>query len=152
MIFDGERKPVRAIPPPVEIARNDPLPAYDDVVPDTDVVARVEALQAEVDEDGFSTSTRERIGEPILLTPSSETDVWAVQAGSFAKVDNAFNFRQELRDEGFEAFVSSAKNTSGTVMHRVAVGPLLKRADADDISARISKRFSISPQIVEMIP
>ena len=58
----------------------------------------------------------------------------------------------ELRDAGFEAFVSSAKNPSGTVMHRVAVGPLLKKADADEMTASIERGFDVSPQIVEMIP
>ena len=152
MLFDGETTSIEPIPPAPASQPVKQLPAYEDVVPSSDVVARVEALSAEVDEDGFSTSTKERFGEPILLTTSSETEVWAVQAASFAKVDNARNFRQQLRDAGFEAFVSSAKNSSGTVMHRVAVGPLLKRADADAISEQVGARFEVSPQIVEMIP
>jgi DedD protein len=152
MLFDEDNRPIPAIPTEPEQAMPKPIPAYDNVVPSSDVVAKVEALRAEVDSEGFSTSTKERIGEPILLTTSNETEVWAVQAASFAKVDNARNFRQELRDAGYEAFVSSAKNASGTIMHKVAIGPLLKKTDADDIATKISDAFEISPQLVEMIP
>ena len=152
MFFDGETTTIEPIPPAPATQPTQQLPAYDEVAPSTDVVARVRALSDEVDKDGFSTSTQERFGEPILLTSSSETEVWAVQAASFAKVDNARNFRQRLRDAGFEAFVSSAKNSSGTIMHRVAVGPLLKHTDAESIRDTIERDFDISPQIVEMIP
>ena len=152
MFFDGETTSIEPIPPAPQVQPMRQLPAYEDVVPSSDVVARVQALSDEVDEDGFSTSTKERFGEPILLTSSSETEVWAVQAASFAKVENARNFRQRLRDAGLEAFVSSAKNSSGTIMHRVAVGPLLKHADAKTLQDKISQEFDVSPQIVEMIP
>ncbi len=152
MLFDDQDRPIAAIPAEPEQTTPKQLPPYEEVVPSSDVVARVEELRSEVDSEGFSTSTKERIGEPILLTRSSETEIWAVQAASFAKVENARNFRQELRDGGFEAFVSSAKNNGGTIMHRVAVGPMLKQSDAEEIAATIGQRFDVAPQLVEMIP
>jgi cell division septation protein DedD len=155
MIFDEPGIAPHNIPPvPSQISISDAnaVAAYADAVPETDVVARVSALQGEVDEQGFSRTTGERIGEPILLTPSSVTEVWAVQAGSFEKIDNARGLRQDLRDAGYEAFVSSAKNRSGAIMHRVAVGPLLERTDATRIGNEIETSFAVKPQLVEMIP
>ena len=156
MIFDEPDVAPGKIPPvPSQTSMNDAnaVAAYGEVVPETDVVARVNALQGEVDDQGFSRATGERIGEPILLTPSSATEVWAVQAASFEKIDNAHRFRQALRDAGYEAFVSSAKkNRSGAIMHRVAVGPLLVRTDAVRIGTEIEASFSVKPQLVEMIP
>ena len=48
--------------------------------------------------------------------------------------------------------MSSAKNDTGTVMHRVAVGPLLLRADAEQMTNQIADLFDLSPKIVEMVP
>jgi DedD protein len=152
MLFDDDNTPTPAIPAEPETRTAKVLAPYDEVVPRSDIVARVEALRSEVDEDGFSTATKERVGEPILLTRSGETEIWAVQAASFAKVENARNFRQELRNAGFEAFVSSAKNNRAVIMHRVAVGPLSKQADAEEIASRIGGLFGVTPQLVEMIP
>ena len=79
---------------------------YDDLVPATDVVERVQQLGATVDEDGFHTTHGTRFGEPRLFPVNADTAVWAVQAASFAKLENARNFRNQIRQEGFEAFRS----------------------------------------------
>lgn len=152
MFFDEPREEIPAIPVKSATQVRPVLPDYSEVVPDSDVQDRVRALEKEVDDEGYSTSTLERIGEPILLTPNEETEIWAVQAASFAQVENARNFRSQLREMGLEAFVSSARNASGTVMHRVAVGPMLKRADAEQMTNQIADQFDLSPKVVEMVP
>ncbi len=152
MLFDGAGVPDEAIPPmPTPSAETVRTPAYDEIVPATDVVARVQALAAEVDEDGFEAQTQTRFGEPVLSAPESDTSVWAVQAGSFAQEDNARQFRQALREAGYEAFISARKD-AGRVIYRVAVGPLLVRTDADDMAAAIASAFDVEPRVQAMRP
>ncbi len=158
MLFDGTSAPVSEIPPPPQAsaAKVPKVPVYEDIVPITDVVAQVSKLKDEVDDEGFETTSGTRFGEPQLNTENEDTDVWAVQAGSFAQQQNALDFRLQLRSAGYEAFVSTAKDLGSesvpTQVHRVAIGPLLSRQDAADISAQITRRFNIEPRIVEMTP
>lgn len=156
MIFDGEgypAEPIPAMPPPANTST--PVAAYDEVVPATNVVQEVAELRAEVDDFGFSTETGEKFGEPMLLPATEETSIWAVQAASFAKVGNARSLRSALREAGLEAFISTMvdpTDTTSTPLHRVAVGPLLAKADATAIATRIEQEFSVEPQVVEMRP
>ena len=153
MIFDGAGAPLREAPPvPQRITTAPALPDFDDVVPATDVVERVEALRDEVDEEGFSTQTGNKLGEPILLPFNEQTNIWAVQSASFASHDNAVAFRRQLRESGYEAFISSVQDDDSDTgkMHRVAVGPLLSRADAKQMQNDISRKFSVEPTLMEM--
>ncbi len=157
MIFDGAGTAVSAPPPTptVTVPRNTPaaqaLAEFDDVVPVTDVVERVEALREEVDDAGFDNSNETRFGEPILGQVTDETRVWAVQAASFASKDNALAFQQSLRDAGYEAFTSTLRGTrNGEELVRVAVGPLLNADEAKSIQTQIESRFDVEAVLVEM--
>lgn len=157
MIFDGAGTAVNPPPPTpsVTIPRDTPaaqaLAEFDDVVPVTDVVERVEALRDEVDEAGFDTSNDTRFGEPTLEQATEQTRVWAVQAASFASKENALAFQQSLRDAGYEAFTSTMRGSrSGEELVRVAVGPLLNADEAKTIQNQIEDRFDIEAVLVEM--
>ncbi len=157
MLFDGAPtvpSPRTQTPPPMPVPEpgDSKVPAYDDVVPDSDVVARVERLKAEVDEDGFSTDTGTRFGEPVLTAVDETTAVWAVQAATFASFENAANFRESLRTSGFEAFISTVKESDAgaVVLYRVAVGPYLSHNDVSAAAELIGERFSVTPQVVAM--
>jgi cell division septation protein DedD len=147
MLFDG------AGLPPVEIERlSVPLdkPAVtrrQDVAPETDVVERVSELVAEVDDTGFLAESGTRFGEPLLLEASVSTRVWAVQLASFSEVENAQKLRDQLRGDGYEAFISTVKKDQ-VIMSRVAVGPLLSRADADNLRDELSASLSLEARIV----
>jgi DedD protein len=157
MIFDGAGTAVNPPPPTpsVAIPRDTPaaqaLAEFDDVVPVTDVVERVEALREEVDEDGFDTSNETRFGEPTLARATEQTQVWAVQAASFASKDNALAFQQSLREAGYEAFTSTVRGSrSGEELVRVAVGPLLNANEAQTIQKQIENRFNVEAALMEM--
>lgn len=60
----------------------------------------------------------------------SDSDLWAVQLGSFSTRDNAEKLAAELRRQGFAAFISQ-HSAAGSVMHRVRIGPLKGRSAAD---------------------
>ncbi|MEM9621314.1 MAG: SPOR domain-containing protein [Pseudomonadota bacterium] len=153
MLFDGAGVPVREAPtapqqPPLQVN----VPRFDEVVPATDVVDRVATLRDEVTEDGFARRDGTRFGEPKLFPTDRDTTVWAVQAASFAQVANARKLRDDLRAAGFEAFISTLKTSSDSVLHRVAVGPLLDKNEADNLRQLIAERFSVQPDVVEMQP
>ena len=154
MLFDGAGAPMREAPSQLPLKNTSSvLPDFADVVPTSDVVARVEGLRGEVDADGFATDSGTRFGEPVLQPGDANSKIWAVQAASFASNDNALSFRSELRKAGFEAFISTVKDRTSDSgrMYRVAVGPLLSKVDAEEIQAAISADFSVQPTVVEMV-
>ncbi len=156
MLFDGAGVPVDEAPRmPQGLPDNTSLPEvprFDEIVPASNVVDQVQELKDQVDADGFSTDDGTRVGEPRLGPANTETKIWAVQAASFAGLSNAKALRTQLREAGYEAFISSTKTAGGKVLHRVAVGPLLKKDDAQDIRRRVSTGFSLQPDIVSMTP
>jgi cell division septation protein DedD len=64
--------------------------------------------------------------------PDSETRIWAVQVASFKDAERAVKLREQLRLEGYEAFLSTLRRDD-EVLHRVAVGPLLSETDAQQM-------------------
>jgi DedD protein len=148
MLFDGAGLPARELPdlPPLE-----PLPEVrplEQQAPESDFVARVEKLRATVDDEGFSTQSGTRFGEPVLEAEDARTEVWAVQVASFAEGPNATGFRERLREDGYEAFISTAK-TDGQVLSRVAVGPLLDRERAESLRVELSARYRVEARLVD---
>jgi DedD protein len=147
MLFDGEGLPPLRIEP-LEVPRVTPgVTRRADVAPETDLEARVEELAIQVDEEGFLTAEGTRFGEPVLTESDEMTRVWAVQLASFSELDNALALRDRLRGEGYEAFISTVKR-DGDVLNRVAVGPLLNQADADELRADLSAVLSLDARLV----
>ena len=134
----------------VDIEKIPDIPSFDEVASESDVVEVVEELKSAVDEDGFSTENGTLFGQPVLVPLSSDSKVFSVQAASFKIVDNANNLRDKLRAAGYEAFISSMKNKEGVIIHRVAVGPLLDKKDAEQMRLSIDNEFSLEAQIMEL--
>ena len=134
----------------VDVEKIPDIPSFDEVASESDVVEVIEELKSAVDEDGFSTENGTLFGQPVLVPLSSDSKVFSVQAASFKIVDNANNLRDKLRAAGYEAFLSSVKNKEGAIIHRVAVGPLLDKKDAEQMRISIDKEFSLEAQIMEL--
>ena len=134
----------------VDIEKIPDIPSFDEVASESDVVEVIEELKSAVDEDGFSTENGTLFGQPVLVPLSSDSKVFSVQAASFKIVDNANNLRDKLRAAGYEAFISSMKNKEGAIIHRVAVGPLLDKKDAEQMRISIDNEFSLEAQIMEL--
>jgi DedD protein len=142
---------------------------------DTALMERVDELAGEVDEAGFRTDTGTRLGEPVLGEPaaaverpappagaspgaegseprlaevSATTRAWAVQVASFADADNAKVFRGRLRDDGYEAFLSTLR-TGDDVRTRVAVGPLQNRDEAVALQRELSTRYRVTARLMD---
>lgn len=174
MLLDGAGVPARTLP---DLPMEDSLPEVESLAgraPESDFVARVEELRGVVDEDGFMADSGTRFGEPVLLDQEAgagpggegaedarggraegrarspggmDSDAWAVQVASFARSDNAEDFRARLREDGYEAFISTAK-LDDRVLSRVAVGPLLDRKRAESLRGELSARYDVQARLM----
>jgi DedD protein len=148
MLLDGAGLPVRELPAllePTEQTLPDTVPVP--AAPESDFVARVEQLRRQVDDDGYLTDSGTRFGEPVLTDSTAGTDAWAVQVASFSDAGNAESFRTRLREDGYEAFISTAKH-DGQVLSRVAVGPLLDAQRAQSLRSELSARYDLEARLM----
>ena len=134
----------------VDIEKIPDIPSFDEVAPESDVLEVIQELRNTVDEEGFSTENGTLFGQPVLVPLNSKSKVFSVQAASFKIANNANNLRDKLRASGYEAFISSMKNKEGAIIHRVAVGPLLDKKDAEQMRLSIDNEFSLEAQIMEL--
>lgn len=148
MLFDDDGVPSVELAPVDADYQPPVVEAFEDVVPETDLAARVQALREEADDQGFHRTTGTRIGEPVLSLPNDETGAWAIQLGSFSEADKATAFRDRLRADGHEAFTSMFKRREGTIMHRVAVGPFLSEERASSLAADLSDQYGETPKLM----
>ena len=80
--------------------------------------------------------------EPEAQSPAVQTapanGMWAVQLGSFSNKDNAEKLAAGLRKQGYAAFLSQVRTSSGQ-LHRVRIGPQKDRESAELMAARLLK-------------
>ncbi len=141
MLFDGDGLPtveIEKIPEVAPVSVIEPVVApAPPILSENPYVEKIAELEATVDEDLFSTEHGTQVGEPVLSIPDGDTERWAVQVGSFTSEDRALAFRQDLRDAGYDAFISAVKK-DGKVMIRVAVGPYLDGSEAEKIRQKLA--------------
>ncbi len=141
MLFDGDGLPTVEIEAIPEVDRDSrielPPVAAPPVLAENPYVEKIAELESSVDEDLFSTEHGTQVGEPVLSRPDSDTERWAVQVGSFSSEERALALRQDLRDAGYDAFISAVKK-DGKVMIRVAVGPYLDGSEAETIRRKLA--------------
>ena len=129
---------------------------FDQAVPATDLIDRVRQLATEVDADGYNTQDGTRFGEPILQEMTESSRVLAVLVDQRNDITEARGLRQQIRDQGYEAFISTAKlevggeNSSENIVHRVAIGPLLSHTEAEEMRDDISRANNLNARVVEM--
>ena len=129
---------------------------FDQTVPATDLIDRVRQLATEVDADGYNTQDGTRFGEPILQEMTESSRVLAVLVDQRNDIIEARALRQQMRDQGYEAFISTAKlevggeNSSENIVHRVAIGPLLSHTEAEEMRDDISRANNLNARVVEM--
>lgn len=129
---------------------------FEQAAPATDLIDRVRQLASEVDADGYNTQDGTRFGEPILQEMTESSRVLAVLVDQSNDVAKATALRQQMRDQGYEAFISAAKlevggeNSSENIVHRVAIGPLLSHTEAEEMRDDISRANNVNARVVEM--
>ena len=83
--------------------------------------------------------------------PAAASTGFAVQLGAFASADEANKLRDRARAAGLRAFVESVRTDKG-VLSRVRVGPVLTRAEADQLRAQVASKLGIGDAIVKPHP
>jgi DedD protein len=64
---------------------------------------------------------------------------WVVQVGSFTEQDKAMSQRDQLRKDGYKAFVEDVRGRSGQPLYRVRVGPLTTEQSADSMLVKLKQ-------------
>jgi len=84
------------------------------------------------------------VAKSIVQAPPAAAGVgFAVQLGAFSSAAEADKLRDRARAAGFSAFVQQVRTDKGT-LSRVRVGPVMNRADADQLKAQVSAKLGIS--------
>lgn len=76
---------------------------------------------------------------PGQTASATRTGGWAVQAGSFSSLDNARRLAATLESMDYASFISQTV-VDGRTLHRVRVGPMASREDADRIAAELQQQ------------
>ncbi|GAB3360383.1 SPOR domain-containing protein [Lysobacter tyrosinilyticus] len=85
-------------------------------------------------------------------TPTAAADTgFAVQLGAFSSATEANKLRDRARAAGLRAFVESVRTDKG-VLSRVRVGPVLTRAEADQLKTQVVAKLGIGDAIVKPHP
>ena len=133
--------PVAEVAPPLGMA-SPPVAAAEPAaaVPAVDVPARpvVQTPAAAVDTPADEPSRLDADGLPIS---------WAIQLASLSSRERAAALQQKLRSQGFTAYIRSVDG-----MHRVFVGPLLERAEAERVGGQLARQHKLSPIVVRFQP
>lgn len=146
MFFDEPMK-LNVDLPQEELADLDEFdPPILDIPDDRPIVEAEQAVTSLVD-DGHLVESGTRVGEPILTFNADKASQWAVQLASFAKLENAENLRSTVESDGHRAWISSATVNEDKV-HRVVVGPFIKRGDAQDTVTQFHDNYQVDPIVV----
>lgn len=127
--------------------------AMDQAFADSDMQSQIEAMRGKVDEDGYWADNGTRFGEPILTPARDDTAVFAVQLATFDKEDNARKLREQLRQDGQEAFISQYKQSGiggEKIRYRVAVGPMLSHTLAKEQRTSYTQKYGVKAIVVAM--
>ena len=148
MLFDADGLESVQLPDIPAGERTEPVAA-----PVVDEVALDEARQSReaLDEDLYSEDSGTRLGDPELVLPNqveeNAVEAWAVQLGSFDDRANAFALRDRLRTDGYQSLISDVRRLTGSAS-RVAIGPVIRREDADRLRDEVSQRYNVDAIVV----
>ena len=81
--------------------------------------------------------------KPAPAPPAASAVGFAVQLGAFGSAAEANKLRDRARAAGFSAFVEQVRTDKG-VLNRVRVGPVVSRAEADQLKAQVSSKLRVS--------
>jgi len=80
--------------------------------------------------------------KPTTSTSAAASTGFAVQVGAFSKPGDATALRDRLRAAGFSAFTESVSTDKGALT-RVRVGPVLARAEADQLKQQVQSKLGL---------
>jgi cell division protein FtsN len=96
---------------------------------------------------GTGTGTLPNVTAPPI-TPAADPFIYFVQAGAFARSEDADQQRAKLGLMGLQAKITE-REQSGRTMYRVRLGPFPRRDEADNLQARLQEQ-TVESQIVRV--
>lgn len=78
--------------------------------------------------------------------PAASGVGFAVQLGAFGQANDANALRDKVRSAGFSAFVEQVRTEKGS-LHRVRVGPVANRADAEQLKAQVAAKVGVAGMV-----
>lgn len=96
------------------------------------------------------TPSKPPVTRPATSVAAVDTG-FAVQIGAFSNQAEAMKLRDRARSAGLRAFVESVRTDQGT-LHRVRVGPVLTRPEADQLKTHAMAELGIADAIVKPHP
>lgn len=81
-------------------------------------------------------------------TPEGRPGSWVIQLGAFSEAANAERLIERLTEAGFEDGYRDRSEVDGSVLHRVRVGPIPTRSDAETLRERLEDEVDISGILV----
>ena len=149
MLFDEPRGPALEIEPMPKLVI-DPVP--DIPLPNAGTaIAKRNELREHIDDEGFLVESGTRLGDVTLDVDAIESDVWAVQLGSFRDEARANTLRERLMNDGQSTWVSQAK-INDELMTRVAVGPFQEKLDAEAFRVKATEKYEVEALVVGFKP
>jgi len=157
MLFDGDGLPDVDVERLSASVPMDPVQAPSDAFAQEtfdQVVQATDQFRQSADAQGFRADNSTRLGELSLANPDSGaaagSSIWAVQVASFTEERNAIGLRDELREAGYEGFLSAIKRDD-EIWTRVVIGPFLDAAEARRVASTVSSSFSVSAELRAVI-
>jgi DedD protein len=83
-----------------------------------------------------ATSTAKPSAEPSRPATKAAGGGWTVQVGAFGSAETARKLVADLKRDGQSAYIAPLRR-DGKTLHRVRVGPVPTRADADKLATRL---------------
>lgn len=87
------------------------------------------------------------IPSPPLPSPEADISAWVVQIASLGSREKAKQLVDEIRNQGFSAFLEPVQ-AEGRELLRVRVGPELDRARAERMVIDIEKKINLKGQVM----
>ena len=87
--------------------------------------------------------------KPVVAKPAAPAAAgvgFAVQLGAFGNAAQANKKRDQLRSAGFSAFTETVNSGSSTLT-RVLAGPVVSRAEADQLKAQVKAKLGIDGMV-----
>lgn len=102
-----------------------------------------DSATAAEDEDAAAGGSADVGGVPL------EQGAYAVQVGSFREKDNAYGFRDRVRDMGMPAYVDQSE-IGGEPAYRVRIGPVMERDRAEQMLNQASSELDVQGWVVSL--
>jgi len=93
-----------------------------------------------------ATASKPATAPTTPAAPAASGVGFAVQLGAFGQASDANALRDKVRAAGFSAFVEQVRTEKGT-LHRVRVGPVANRADAEQLKAQVAAKVGVAGMV-----